>query len=90
MFYFMFQAIWNSLEGYYFWVEKIIILVEWGRPPPSRGKFHQNNYFFLDPFRNNSYSISCEQSHETDTDDRKQLTMLLHVENTISYLGWNY
>ena len=67
-----------------------IILVEWGRPPPSRGKFHKNNYFFLDPFPNNSYSISCEQSHETDTDDRKQLTMLLHVENTISYLGWNY
>ena len=31
--YFMFQAIWNSLEGSYFFVEKLIILVEWGNPP---------------------------------------------------------
>ena len=34
LFYFMFQVIWNRLEGYYFVVEKLIILVEWGRPPP--------------------------------------------------------
>ena len=45
------------------------------------GKFHQN-YFFCTPVTpNNSYYISCEESHETDTDDRRQLTMLLHVEN---------
>ena len=34
LFYFMFQAIRNSLEGYYFLLDKSIILVERGRPPP--------------------------------------------------------
>ena len=32
LFYFMFQVFWNSLDESYLLVEKIIILVEWGRP----------------------------------------------------------
>ena len=37
LFYFLFQTIWNSLEEYFF-VEKLIILVEMGRPtlPPLK------------------------------------------------------
>ena len=36
LFYFMFQTIYNSLEEHYFFGEKLIILVERGRPPLPR------------------------------------------------------
>ena len=49
--YFMFQAIWNSFEGYFFLLDKFIILVEWGRPslPPPMENSLKIIIFFLTP-----------------------------------------
>ena len=41
LFYFMFQAIWNSLWDIIFG-GKLIILVEWGRPGDSAGDIVDN------------------------------------------------
>ena len=47
LFYFIFQAIWNSLEGYYLLVEKIIILVEKGTPLSPPWKIPAKYFFVL-------------------------------------------
>ena len=41
LFYFIFQDIWNSSEGYYFLVDKLFILVESGSPPPVKNSIEK-------------------------------------------------